>query len=163
MFIRDTAVAIVVGMVLLLLLSRLIGRVQFSLTHCLLVFFHRPHLYQHRRIFYGLLVCLSPSHRRPHCFGRWMGFPDYLVSDRRPREERDTSTVESGYSFWRRCSWRFLCRFAAHRILGVFTSVTTTPNKSLQTMWDGRSSSASRFTLVESRVPELWTLGSLDI
>jgi magnesium-transporting ATPase (P-type) len=32
MFIRDTAVAIVVGMVLLLLLSRLIGRVQFSLS-----------------------------------------------------------------------------------------------------------------------------------
>ena len=32
MFIRDTAVAILVGMVLLLLLSRLIGRVQFSLS-----------------------------------------------------------------------------------------------------------------------------------
>ncbi len=32
MFIRDTAVAIVVGMVLLLLLSRLIGCVQFSLS-----------------------------------------------------------------------------------------------------------------------------------
>jgi len=32
MFIRDTTVAIVVGMVLLLLLSRLIGRVQFSLS-----------------------------------------------------------------------------------------------------------------------------------
>src|ERR1035437_8747732 len=32
MFIRNTAVAIVVGMVLLLLLSRLIGRVQFSLS-----------------------------------------------------------------------------------------------------------------------------------
>lgn len=32
MFIRDTAVAIVVGMVLLLSLSRLIGRVQFSLS-----------------------------------------------------------------------------------------------------------------------------------
>ena len=32
MFIRDTVVAIVVGMVLLLLLSRLIGRVQFSLS-----------------------------------------------------------------------------------------------------------------------------------
>jgi hypothetical protein len=30
MFIRDTTIAIVVGMVLLLLLSRLIGRVQFS-------------------------------------------------------------------------------------------------------------------------------------
>ena len=32
MFIRNTAVAIVVGMVLLLLLSKLIGRVQFSLS-----------------------------------------------------------------------------------------------------------------------------------
>ncbi|MGA2251104.1 hypothetical protein [Terracidiphilus sp.] len=32
MLIRDTAVAIVVGMVLLLLLSKLIGRVQFSLS-----------------------------------------------------------------------------------------------------------------------------------
>jgi hypothetical protein len=32
MFIRDTAVAIVVGMVLLLALSRLIGRVQFALS-----------------------------------------------------------------------------------------------------------------------------------
>ena len=32
MFMRDTAVAIVVGMVLLLLLSKLIGRVQFSLN-----------------------------------------------------------------------------------------------------------------------------------
>jgi hypothetical protein len=32
MFIRDTAVAIVVGMILLLALSRLIGRVQFSLS-----------------------------------------------------------------------------------------------------------------------------------
>jgi len=32
MFIRDTAVATIVGMVLLLLLSRFIGRVQFSLS-----------------------------------------------------------------------------------------------------------------------------------
>jgi hypothetical protein len=32
MFIRNTAVAIVVGMILLLLLSKLIGRVQFSLS-----------------------------------------------------------------------------------------------------------------------------------
>jgi len=60
-----------------------------------------------------------------------MGFPDRLIPDCRSREERDTSTVEGGYSLWRRYSRRFFYRLANRRILGAFTRVTTTPNKML--------------------------------
>jgi len=75
MFIRNTAVAIVVGMVLLLLLSKLIGRVQFSLSTAFWCSFIGHIFTSIVGLFTGWFVCLSPSHRPSHCLGHWMGFP----------------------------------------------------------------------------------------
>jgi len=127
MFIRDTAVAVAVGAILLLTLGRLIGRVQFSLSMALWgsfighIFIIIIGLFTgfvfSRHMAIGLIIALVIG---------W-AFQTY-VPDSRSRGEWNSPEVEGGYSFGHRHSWRLLCSFTAHRTLGPFPPMTATPN-----------------------------------
>jgi hypothetical protein len=86
-FVRDFAVSVAVGTILLLLLTKLIGRVQVLLEHRYWVFIHRPRVIEHHRLPAGICLCITASGRSYHWLYTWMLRSRYTLSDTRSCNE----------------------------------------------------------------------------